>query len=205
MENTFLDTLTQEWGETRPAIVMISGHAGVGKTTFAQLLGEVVKEDNPDMIIMTMPIALGVKSVASTMGWDGQKDVAGRRLLQSVGQVGRAYNPDVWIAKAWKGIEDTNYHFQGRLKYAFIDDWRFKNEVTFIKEHNNLARRIYTVRIVAPSREILAGTPEALDISEVELDDYEDFDILIDNEGSLETLKMSARLVVNNVFEKTEV
>ena len=189
--------LLEAWGESRPAIVMISGHAGVGKSTLARFLGNVAKEKNPNVKVMTMPIALGVKMVATTMGWNGEKDTAGRRLLQGVGQVGRAYNPDVWIAKAIKGIEDTNYHFQGNLRYAFIDDWRFKNEVAYVNANNQLARTIYTVRIEAPNREILAGTPEALDISEIDLDDYNEFNITIDNSGSLEMLKMAARLIYN--------
>lgn len=189
--------LLEAWGDSRPAIVMISGHAGVGKSTLARFLSDVAKEHDPEVKVMTMPIALGVKAVAKLMDWDGEKDTAGRKLLQSVGQVGRAYNPDVWIAKAMKGIEDTNYHFQGGLRYAFIDDWRFRNEIAYVNANNFLARTIYTVRIEAPNREILAGTPEALDISEVDLDYYDEFNITIDNSGSLEMLKMAARLIYN--------
>jgi energy-coupling factor transporter ATP-binding protein EcfA2 len=193
LEHELLDA----WGDSRPVIVMISGHAGVGKSTLAGFLNDVAKEHDPEVKSMTMPIALGVKAVAKLMDWDGEKDIAGRQLLQKVGQVGRAYNPDVWIAKTITGIANANSHLQGKLDYAWVDDWRFKNEIAYVNANAFLFREIYTVRIEAPNREVLAGTLEALDISEIDLDYYDDFNITIDNSGSLEMLKMAARLIYN--------
>ena len=48
-----------------------------------------------------------VKAVAKFMGWNGEKDTKGRKLLQGIGNLGREYDNDAWIELLIKGIEDT--------------------------------------------------------------------------------------------------
>ncbi len=195
------------WKDGRPHVVLISGKAGVGKTTFAGLLSRVVHEnEDHKSVVMTHSIAWGVKQAATNMGWNGEKDVAGRRLLQGIGKIGREFNIDVWVEIANKGITDTHYHFGSfedkGLRYVWIDDWRFRNEAKWFKEMDYLYRLLF-VRVIAPSREILKGTPEALDVSEVDLDDYAHFDVVIDNERTMDDLYENAKMVYN-ILNKTE-
>lgn len=192
------------WEDNRPHVVLISGKAGVGKTTLAGLLSNVVRSiENEKTIIMTQSFAWGLKQIAMRMGWNGEKDVEGRRLLQGIGQIGRAYDSDMWVKIAHKSMSDLQYHygsFKRSLRYIWVDDWRFKNEARFFKE-TDYQFKLTLVKIVAPSREILKGTPEALDISEVNLDDYTDFDIIINNEGTLDELQETARTIYNVITE----
>jgi pantothenate kinase len=52
------------WEDNRPHVVLISGKAGVGKTTLAGLLSEVVREkEDHKSVIMSQSIAWGVKQV----------------------------------------------------------------------------------------------------------------------------------------------
>ncbi len=195
----------KNWKDNRPHIVLISGKAGVGKTTLAGLLSKVVRENEDHMsVIMKQSIAWGVKQVAVDMGWNQAKDAAGRRLLQGIGKIGRTYNLDVWVKIAHKSICDTQYHYGSfedtSLRYIWVDDWRFRNEARFFKEQD-YQFRIALVKIVAPDREILKGTPEALDISEVDLDDFTDFDIIVDNAGTIEELQVTARTIYNTITE----
>ena len=186
------------WEDNRPNIVLISGKAGVGKTTLAGLLSKVVREnEDQKSVIMAQSIAWGVKQTALGMGWNHEKDVDGRRLLQGIGKVGRAYDSDIWVKIAYKAICDTQYHygsFEKSLRYVWVDDWRFKNEARWFKE-TDYQFIITLVRILAPSREILSGTPEALDVSEMDLDDFPEFDIVIDNEGTLDDLHENAKMI----------
>jgi energy-coupling factor transporter ATP-binding protein EcfA2 len=187
-----------EWGDTRPHVVLISGKAGVGKSTLADFLSEVVREyEGFNSVVMRQPLAWGVKQTAVNMGWDGEKDVKGRRLLQGIGRIGREYDKDIWVKICDRAICNTQEHYghlEASLAYAWIDDWRFKNEIEwFLKKDYQF--KVHTVRIHAPSREILAGTPEALDASEVDLDDYLNFNFMIGNEGTLDELKEAARFI----------
>lgn len=192
------------WEDNRPKIVLISGKAGVGKTTLTRTLSKVVREheDSNKSIIMTQPIAWGVKQTAMGMGWDHEKDVRGRRLLQGIGKIGRAYDPDMWVNIAVKAIMDTQYHYSPledkRLSYVWIDDWRFKNEIDVLQQLDYVFR-VNTVRIIAPQREILRGTPEANDVSEVDLDNYRGFDFVIDNNEDLDKLWVAANMLYKRI------
>jgi hypothetical protein len=96
--------------------------------------------------------------------------------LQDIGRAGRNYDPCIWAKSAFGNIEEnTRYPFDA----VFIDDWRYKNEYDYIVNNQFLYKPI-TIRINAPDREILLGTPEYYDSSETELDNYS-FDYVIDD------------------------
>jgi hypothetical protein len=77
--------------------------------------------------------AAEIKAIAKTMGWDGQKDDRGRKLLQDIGSAGRAYDPWMWVSKM-----PTD-------QPIIIDDVRFLNEAEAIKDAGGI-----TVRIIRP-------------------------------------------------------
>jgi hypothetical protein len=133
--------------------ILVSGKAGVGKTTFSVYLEQYL----PD-ITMHLPFARGVKDIASAMGWDGCKDDKGRLLLQKIGAVGREYNPDVWVKKALVAGVGCDY--------LVHDDWRFPNELNFMR---NKVDHTLAIRIEAPERELLKGSCLYNDISETSL------------------------------------
>jgi hypothetical protein len=71
-----------------------------------------------------------IKSIATRMGWDGQKDDRGRKLLQDIGSAGRAYDPWMWVFKM-----PTEHPI-------IIDDVRFLNEADAIKDVGGIIVRI---------------------------------------------------------------
>jgi hypothetical protein len=153
---------------------MFSGKAGVGKSFCSDFAQTILKVRGFNTF--KTPLAYAVKETAKFMGWNGNKDVGGRRLLQSIGKAGREYDINMWVKKALGRVENEDrYPFD----MIFIDDWRFKNEVKFILDNAPLYKPI-TIRVVAPDREILKGTPEYDDISETELDDFK-FDLYLQN------------------------
>ena len=188
-------------------IIGISGKAGSGKDTAAKML-EVLYA-NPDIPyedfankryqnfadIQIVHFADSLKETAqvlfrigewetntqegkkTTINWIG-KTV--RELLQEVGQGLRdAVDPNLWIKALFANTEDwSNY---------IIADVRYPNEIYAIKKRNGVL-----IRIDRNS----AGAGDHS--SEIALDDYNDWDVHIENNGSLESLFEAMRIFTKN-------
>lgn len=144
----------------KPYVILISGKAGVGKSVVANLfVEELAKLDNIRYNII--PFAQKIKESAEVYyGWNGRKDVKGRALLQDLGKVGREYWPNLWAAHVVKAIAT----YLPVYDFVFIDDWRFLDEFDYLSSVTDYY--IKTIRVHAPGRESLRGTPEAEDVSE---------------------------------------
>ena len=175
----------------RTLVVLVSGKAGVGKSTFAHGLADYLSKRYDKLKVGTFPFAQRLKHLAGQMGWNGEKNESGRALLQGLGQVGRAYDPDIWVRATINGYIENSRDYP--LDVVFVDDWRFPNEVEFIKR--SPLYEIVKVRILCPEREILAGTKLALEISENALPekDHTYYDYIISNNGTLDVFLEQAK------------
>ena len=185
-----------DWIFATPTLILISGHAGVGKTTLANYIIEYIKENYSYLLVVKESFARGVKDTAKQgFNWDGEKDQKGRKLLQDVGRAGREYNIDLWATQTRNRI----WTLPVFPNLVIIDDWRFPNEVDYfnrVRFFNFKANNVYAVRIEAPQREILKDTPEYFDVSETSLDNYNRYNYIINNSGSLEELKNNAGKII---------
>ena len=103
-------------------------------------------------------------------------NITNRQLLQKLGtEVGRAISPNIWVDCLLKCYKPE--------KYWIITDVRFENEANAIKEKDGVLIRI--------NRDTGYQDNHA---SETALDNYEHFDAVIDNNGSLKDL-------IDNVIE----
>lgn len=111
-------------------IIAFTGKAGSGKTTIANALAKSKRLKERGILTNVYSFASEIKRIARVeFGWDGQKDERGRRLLQLLGtEVGRAYDPDIWIKKAFNRIDKSID------MVSIIDDCRFDNEAYAILE-----------------------------------------------------------------------
>lgn len=178
-----------------PIIIMVSGRAGEGKSTFSEICIDILAKK--DIMATVVPFAQGVKDTACFMGWDGEKDSKGRKLLQQVGNTGREYNENVWARKAVDEIrEDAEVNL---FDVVFIDDWRFPNERNVIL--TEFPKMVIKVRICRPEEfHTLNGTELYDDISETSLPDIESnfYSYVVDNIGSLNELKAMANEFIEN-------
>lgn len=188
-------------------IIGISGKAGSGKDTAAKML-EVLYA-NPDISyedfvnkryknfadILIVHFADALKETAqvlfrlgewetntqegkkTTINWIG-KTV--RELLQGIGQGLRdAIDFDLWVkilfanTKGW-----SNY---------IIADVRYPNEIKAIKERNGILLRIDR-----------KGAGAGNHSSEIALDDYKEWDVHIENNGSIEDLFETMKIFIKN-------
>ncbi len=96
-------------------LVLLSGKAGSGKDTAGDYLVSRYG-------FRKYAFADRLKEIAFLLGWDGRKDDRGRKLLQDLGTVGRAYDPCVWIRFVLDGISSD------RPERVVITDCRYANE-----------------------------------------------------------------------------
>lgn len=119
-------------------VILVSGKAGSGKDTFAKEL-KLQLEENGKSVLITHYADL-VKYVAREFfGWNGEKDLVGRSILQEVGtDIFRNYDLDYWV-KFIIGIIDVLGH---KWDYVIIPDCRFPNEIELWMDYPNLSVRV---------------------------------------------------------------
>jgi hypothetical protein len=156
--------------------VLIVGRSGAGKTE----VGLRVKRHlhNADLF----PMAQGVKEIARAMGWDGDKDDAGRRLLQDIGSVGRAYNEDMWVARQL--ARHLSASAESENKIVFIaDDVRYGNEIVRVRD---VFKYVFVIRVNRKNGGELSEEAAA-HVSEQEWPTFQ-ADYVINNDGSKKDL-----------------
>lgn len=179
-------------------VVLISGKSASGKDQFAKYLYNYL--DNKDYRVLIIHFADAVKFFAKEyFNWNGEKDEAGRTLLQKLGTdiVRKAY-PTFWgeiVAKFISATEDS-------WDFVLIPDWRFINEGNIVKKFN---KQTYTVRINRLNENGTYKLNPAFTkaqnehISEIELDNY-DFDYMVDNSGTLTDLTNNAAILAKEIL-----
>lgn len=180
---------------SKSVIVLLSGKSGVGKSYVAEKLIGLLQDS--DYTAQRLGFADGVKDCAiDYMNWDGEKDAKGRKLLQSIGNVGREYDKDTWVKRIARTVEDDLYLFDVYV----IDDWRFENERNYLEKTGEFF--VVSVRVESEVRGGLRGDL-GKDISENSLpEDLTYYDFIVENNG--QDLKESLQLIINYI-DKMEV
>lgn len=167
----------------RPPIVAIHGLAGSGKSTVASYLARKIP------LAIVIPLALPVKNLAASMGWRGQKDEKGRKLLQMLGTelVKDLIDPMHWM-KLWT----YSAHANREAKIIICDDLRFPDEMAFFKK-----LRAKTVWVTGRGG---LGATNAMHRSEAGL--RKGFDYKIENEGTKAELEAAVDKLLAEVISE---
>lgn len=156
-------------------VYAFTGSMESGKTTAVDYLIE------GDDSRMKLSFGEPIKRIAKqAFQWDGEKDERGRKLLQDIGRIGRAYNSDIWVDYArtkllWrKKVEEL---VEGYSLIIYIDDLRMDEEAYMLRSEFNAT----IVKIFRP------GYNGDGDVTEHGISDSY-IDYLIFNDGTKEDL-----------------
>lgn len=156
-------------------VICISGKAQHGKTTTAEALLEYYSVKHPEKKVVFVNYGDLLKYIAKAFfNWNGEKDEAGRTLLQTLGDKFRGYDKDYFV----KFVIDVLKANKDEWGIVLIGDCRFRNEI-------DLMRKNFDTRSVRINRGDFTGgltTEQREHISETALDDYT-FDYVIENDA----------------------
>lgn len=170
-------------------IILISGKAENGKTTFANILSDLLLNRGNKVVITRY--AYYLKDLATRYcGWNGEKDEKGRRLLQQLGTDVirlKLNKPNFHVGRICEDIEICEEY----VDYVIIDDTRFENEIYYPKAI--FGDKVITVRVNRDDINFKSSlTKEQLmHISETALDNFSGFDYIV-SASSVEDLRLKA-------------
>lgn len=165
-------------------VITISGKAESGKDFTAMKIKEILEQNNYNVLIIHYGDLLKYLC-KSLFGWDGNKDLEGRYLLQNIGTRVREYKSDYWVSF----VIDVLTIFNDEWDYVLIPDARFPNEIELIKEHFDTL----SIKIIRPDHQNRLDEVQRNHVSETALDSYKGFDDILTNDGSsqyIETLNI---------------
>lgn len=161
-------------------IICISAKARHGKDASAEILKDFF-EANGKKVLVTHFADLLKYICKAFFNWNGEKDNAGRTLLQKVGTdiIGRQ-QPDFWV----NFLVDIFKFFENEWDIVLIPDCRFPIEFEVLKE----AFDVELLRIERPNFDNGLTNEQKNHKSEIALDNYS-YDVKILNNGTLEELE----------------
>lgn len=159
----------------KPTIVTISGQAQHGKDTVAAQL--IAKGKKDGLKVVRVAYADYLKFIARTfLGWDGQKDEAGRTILQHLGtEKVRARYPNFWV----ETVEQLVRVVFDDYDFIVIPDCRFPNEINHWLDCNY---RVKTLHVTRPNFDNGLTAEQRNHPSEIALNGFE-FDFRLLNES----------------------
>ena len=151
-------------------VILISGKAGSGKDEVAKLLKMYLGNT------VITKLAKYIKLFATEMtDWDGKEDDKPRTFLQEMGDNLRLLDKNFLTKRM---IEDFKL-YEKSYEYVIISDVRSVNEIEYIKA-NYL--NVVTIRVNAKESTRKLTEKEKEHITETELDNYNNFDYVIEND-----------------------
>lgn len=113
-------------------LIGLYGAAGSGKDTAAERL---VSHHG----FTRFAFADALKELATRIGWNGEKDEAGRKLLQDLGHGAREIlGTNVWVNALSHAIDRHALYVIPCSAHYVITDVRYPNEVEFVRDRGGL-------------------------------------------------------------------
>lgn len=161
-------------------LYVIAGKARHGKDTVAL----AIKEAYAGKKIINLGYGSYIKNYAMNISdWDGNEDTKPRDLLQQLGTdvIRNKIDKDFFVKRICDDVKVYSYYFD----VIIISDARFPNEVLTPKK---LFDNVVTVRVIRPNFETNLSSKEQRHATETALDEFNDYDFEIVNDGTIDEL-----------------
>ena len=159
-------------------LFVLAGKARSGKDTTADFMEKYYN----DKKIIRLMYGAGVKVYATLLSsWDGSEEDKPRELLQKIAVESREVNPDYTI----KRMEEDINILRDYCDIIIITDARMPDEVLMPKEK---FKEAVTIKLERPNFESPLSLSQQKSLTEVALDDFNNYDYIISNDGTLEDL-----------------
>ena len=179
--------------EKNPFIFIISGKARHGKDTVAKMIRDVYERIGLNTINLqySTPIKEYAKKISN---WDGSEETKPRELLQTLGtELIRQKIDFLFFVKGMiSDIKVYSYFFD----IITISDARAKVELDIPKQE---LKNVIVINVTRPSLESELTASEQKHYTETDLDDYNNFDYKIVNDGTLEDLEEKVGIILEDI------
>ena len=174
-------------------IFVISGKARHGKDTVALDIKEIYEKKG--LRVINLAYGSYIKEYAKKISdWDGKEENKPRELLQELGTdiIRKKIDNDFFVRRICEDIKVYSYYFD----IITISDARFPNELEWPKK---IFENVINIRIIRDGYDSVLTKTEQKHLTEVALDEYNNYDYVIHNDGTLEDLKGKVLDVVRKV------
>ena len=172
-------------------IYVICGKARHGKDTTAL----AIKKAYGDKKVINLSYGSYIKEFAKNISdWDGRDETKPRELLQHLGTevIRNNIDKDFFIKRLCNDIRVYSYYFD----VITISDARFPDEIITPKK---LFDDVITIKVIRDNFETNLSKSEQKHSTETALDDFNDYDFVIENNGSIEELEEKVKRIVKEV------
>lgn len=167
-------------------IFVIAGKARHGKDTVAGY----IKDYYANKKVINLAYGSYIKEYAKKISdWDGSDETKPRELLQELGTeiIRQKIDKDFFVKRICEDILVYSYYFD----IITISDARFPDE---IERPKSKFENVISIKVVRDGYDTVLSKKEQKHLTEVALDEYNNYDYVIHNDGTLDDLK-------NKVFD----
>lgn len=181
-----------------PLIICTCGKAGSGKSFVGKVIYDECTKNNLKVIVSPYTKYLK-KYISEITGWDMSDNDKPRDLLQKISSElikDKLGNKDFFIKRQLEDIDVYSYFFD----VIIIPDVRFPDEIEVLKDKY---LNVLSIGVIRKDFDNGLSFEQKKDITEVALDDYSNYDYVLENDGTdflyNETLK-----ILNNIEKREE-
>ena len=182
-----------EFIKKEPMIFLIVGKARHGKDTVSDLIRDYYK----DKKTINDSYAYYMKDYAKRItDWDGSENTKPREFLQQFGTnlVRNKIDEFFFINRMIEDLKIFSYFFD----VVTISDGRLVKEIDTIRENFN---NVIVIRVNRPNFDNGLTEEQKNHLTETGLDNYNNYDYIIENDGTIENLKDKIEKILEGLYE----